>query len=213
MPTTRSWLFSIALCEITWWLCCSPLETVMLLAWRGECRNMEALGWHWITSQGDGESYPAELGGTFQNHAPEPNWNAGAGAPYGVCTDVKLLQQIKLPSARMKSYFKNASSCKLALLLPPCNEALANHLRALQFTCTQLCTHIWWSLQLKQKKINTSNTCTHYLNIMHYIVLKINKKIREQIHRTGSLLCQLLKSLLWSLISQIRARYLWTCNF
>lgn len=127
-----------------------------------------------------------------------------------------LLQQIKLPSARMKCYSKNASSCKLALLLPPSNEALANHLLALQFTCTQLCTCVGWSLQLKQKKINTSNTCTHCLknNAHYYVVLKINKKNRKQFTEQGlCILCQILRSLLWSLIWQIRVRYLWLCNF
>lgn len=150
------------------------LLQVMLLAWHGVCSNMGALGWHWITSQGDGESDPAELGETtqnslererFQNHAPEPNWNAGAGAPYSVCTDVTLLRHIKLPSARMKCYLKNPSNCILAFLLPPSNEALANHLLALQFTCPLLCTCICWSLQLKEKRMNTLNTCNTLLTM------------------------------------------------
>lgn len=43
------------------------LLLVMLLAWPGVCSNMGALGWHWITSQGGGESDPAELGEIIQN--------------------------------------------------------------------------------------------------------------------------------------------------
>lgn len=64
-----------------------------------------------------------------------------------------LLQQIKLPSARMKCYSKNASSCKLALLLPPSNEALANHLLALQLTCNSV-LHLCWLITAAEAKEN-----------------------------------------------------------
>lgn len=106
------------------------LLQIMLLAWPGVCRDMGALGWHWITSQGDGQSHLAGLG-EISKSCSRAKLKCWCRCTCSVCTDVTLLQQSKLPSARMKCYLKNASSCKLASLLPRSNDPLANHLLAL----------------------------------------------------------------------------------
>lgn len=135
MTTTRSWAFFFnSACE-TRWLCCSPVErgfyrTVTLLAWYvgmwglwvGTRQPAKVTG---ATATSQSASFRKrgavlrDLSATSHRMGQQQGWEGHSKSmllsqtkmlvqrhPTMLCTDATLLQQIKLPSTRMKCYLR-----------------------------------------------------------------------------------------------------------